>query len=121
MKNTLLLLLLILLNSCIGRNGFYVNLINNTDKTIKNVKIGTKDTTFLKFEEVKPNENIIKHLDLSKIHKKNITYSITYELYNGKSVVSNFDVYENKDLEFRHLDYKIKSKNVNTNVTDRGQ
>ena len=85
-----------------------MDLINNTDKFIKNVKLGTKDTKFLKFEEVEQNENITKHFDLSEIHKKNITYSITYELCNGKSVVANFDVYENKYLEYRHPDYKSK-------------
>ena len=47
-----------------------MDLINNTDKFIKNVKLGTKDTTFLKFEEIEQNENITKHSDLSEIHKK---------------------------------------------------
>ena len=120
MKNILLLFSLILLNSCIGRDGFYVDLKNNTDKPIKNVIIKTKNTTWLQFEEVKPNENITKRLDLSEMHKKDITYSISYELYNGKSVVSSFDVNQNQGLEYRQLYYKIKGEYVDTAVTNSG-
>ncbi len=92
----LIVLLLLLLHSCdLIRKGMDVSIHNDTSYTIYNVTVSANADTFVTFDSISPNQEIIKFLNMKDMPKTDGAYKLIFTYPDGEEVNKTFGYYSN--------------------------
>ncbi len=95
-KNLVIALLLLSVFSCdMIRKGMDVSIHNDTTYTIYNVIVSANADTFVIFDSISPNQEIIKFLNMKEIPKTDAAYQLIFTYPDGEEVKKTFGYYSN--------------------------
>lgn len=115
MKKTILLLLILTLNSChyIGNgNGVDFEIKNNSDETITDIKIYTSEKIeIVSIEKIEHNKSVSNYLPM-KENKSDGNYQIEFKLKNGSTKKSNGGYYTNGGALDSWIEFDIRNDTI---------
>lgn len=114
MKNILLILGILLLNSCFPftKNGIEVKIENKSDFSIKNVKFYTSEKlSVLEFDEIKSNKSIADFLSMKK-NKVDGDYILEFTRSNGKTELNDSGYYTNGFSGDKSVFFEIQNDTI---------
>ena len=117
MKKTILIVLLLTLNSCyqFKENGIQFIINNKSDFIIKNIKFTTSEKlAFMEFKKIEPNKSIDGFLPMIN-NKTDGSYILEFTRSNGIKESKNFGYYSNgKTAGGESVFFEVKNDTINS-------
>jgi len=111
MRKLTVVILIFTLSSCylLKENGIDVEIVNNSNSTITNIKFTTSERLeFVEIEKIKPNETISEFLSM-KYNKSDGGYFIEFTRADGKMEKSGGGYYTNGGSLDRWVKFEIQN------------
>ena len=111
MRKLTVVILLFTFSSCylLKENGIDVEIVNNSNSTITNIKFTTSERLeFVEIEKIKPNETISEFLSM-KYNKSDGGYFIEFTRADGKAEKSGGGYYTNGGSLDRWVKFEIQN------------